>query len=422
MPTAARRIQRIYLTLTLGNTLAASFIWGINTLFLLDAGLSNLEAFAANAFFSLGTLLFEIPTGVLADLRGRRTSYLIGLLTLSASTLLYLAMWQGAAPFWGWAFASALLGVGFTFFSGAVEAWLVDGMHANGYTGNMESVFAKGEIVRGIAMLTGSVTGGVIAQLANLGTPYIIRSGVLVLTFIFAFIYMKDVGFTPAKNKRPAKEIKSILDASMKYGLRNPAVRWVILTSPFTMGTMGYIFYALQPYLLELYGNPSAYSVAGLASAIVAGAQIAGGLLAPHFGKLFRRRTSALLAAIALNTLVLILAGLIANFWFVVLLVVAFGMIFSISMPIRQTYLNENIPSQQRATVLSFDSLFSSTGGVVSQPALGKAADMWSYPTSYLLSAGFQALALPFATLARKQRSPGDIISPGEKPVKTSPE
>ena len=59
----ARRIQRVYLTLLLGNTLAASFIWGINTLFLLDAGLSNLEAFAANAFFTAGMMIFEIPTG-----------------------------------------------------------------------------------------------------------------------------------------------------------------------------------------------------------------------------------------------------------------------------------------------------------------------------------------------------------------------
>jgi hypothetical protein len=58
MNAAARKTQRIYLTLTLGNTLAASFIWGINTLFLLDAGLSNLEAFAANAFFTAGMVLF----------------------------------------------------------------------------------------------------------------------------------------------------------------------------------------------------------------------------------------------------------------------------------------------------------------------------------------------------------------------------
>ena len=60
---AARRIQRTYLILLLGNTLAASFIWGVNTLFLLDAGLTNLEAFAANAFFTLGMVVFEIPTG-----------------------------------------------------------------------------------------------------------------------------------------------------------------------------------------------------------------------------------------------------------------------------------------------------------------------------------------------------------------------
>ena len=69
--------------LALGNTLAASFIWGINTLFLLDAGLSNLEAFAANAFFTAGMVVFEVPTGVVADTWGRRTSYLLGTLTLS---------------------------------------------------------------------------------------------------------------------------------------------------------------------------------------------------------------------------------------------------------------------------------------------------------------------------------------------------
>ena len=72
MNPAARRIQRIYLTLLLGNTLAASFIWGINTLFLLDAGLSNFEAFAANAFFTAGMVIFEIPTGVVADTVGRK--------------------------------------------------------------------------------------------------------------------------------------------------------------------------------------------------------------------------------------------------------------------------------------------------------------------------------------------------------------
>src|ERR687895_1169589 len=161
--TTARSVQRTYLLLMLGNTLAASFIWGINTIFLLDAGLSNLEAFGANAFYTAGMMLFEVPTGIVADTVGRRASYLLGTVTLTASTLLYVLLWQVEAPFWQWAAVSILLGLGFTFFSGAVEAWLVDALTATGFTGQLESVFARGQVVGGVAMLTGSVGGGVLA-------------------------------------------------------------------------------------------------------------------------------------------------------------------------------------------------------------------------------------------------------------------
>ena len=82
----------------LGNTLAASLIWGVNTLFLLDAGLSNLEAFAANAFFSAGMLIFEIPTGVVADTVGRRASYLLGTVTLAVNGLASISQRTGGSP------------------------------------------------------------------------------------------------------------------------------------------------------------------------------------------------------------------------------------------------------------------------------------------------------------------------------------
>src|SRR6476661_9165599 len=98
MNAAARKIQNVYLTLTLGNTLAASFIWGINTLFLLDAGLTNLEAFAANAFFTAGMVLFEVPTGIVADSWGRRASYLLGTITLAVTTVLYVWLWYVDGP------------------------------------------------------------------------------------------------------------------------------------------------------------------------------------------------------------------------------------------------------------------------------------------------------------------------------------
>src|SRR3982751_6431621 len=106
MPDAARRVQRTYLVLTLLTTLAASFIWGINTLFLLSSGLDNTQAFAANAFFTVRQVLFEVPTGVAADTRGRRFSFLLGAATLPVSPLLYLVMWEVHAPLLGWAIAS----------------------------------------------------------------------------------------------------------------------------------------------------------------------------------------------------------------------------------------------------------------------------------------------------------------------------
>jgi MFS family permease len=60
-------------------------------------------------------VIFEVPTGVVADTRGRRTSYLLGTVTLAFSTVVYLLMWQFSAPFWAWALASAFIGLGFTF-------------------------------------------------------------------------------------------------------------------------------------------------------------------------------------------------------------------------------------------------------------------------------------------------------------------
>jgi MFS family permease len=286
---ASRRIQNVYLVLLLLHTLAASFIWGINTLFLLDAGLSNAEAFAANAFFTLGLVLFEVPTGVVADTRGRRLSYLLGTLTLAVSTLLYLLMWQVSAPFWAWAATSAFLGLGFTFFSGAVQAWLVDALTFTGYFkegGALESVLAKGEIVEGSAMLCGSVAGGVIAQAADLGVPYILRVVVLAVAFVLAFTLMRDVGYAPSRGKQPIQEVKRVLRRSIEHGLANPPVRWVMLAAPFTDGVLIYAFYAMQPYLLQLYGDEEAYAIAGLAAAIVAGAQIAGGLLVSRVRRL----------------------------------------------------------------------------------------------------------------------------------------
>jgi len=406
--TSARTVQRTYLLLTLLTTLAASFIWGINTLFLLDAGLSNTEAFAANAFFAVGQVLFEVPTGVVADTRGRRFSFMLGAATLLVSTLLYLVMWQIRAPFLGWAVASIVLGLGFTFFSGATEAWLVDALGATGFTGNLESVFGRAQTVSGAAMLTGSVLGGVVAQATDLGVPYLLRAGMLGVTLVVAFVLMHDIGFKPRAGANPITEVKLVMNGAIEGGWRNPPVRWLMLAGPFTTGVGFYAFYALQPYLLQLYGDPNAYSIAGLAAAIVAGAQIVGGLIVPWVRRLFRRRTDALILGGIANVMLLVLIGLTTNFVIALVLLAAWAMVFAIESPVRQAFINGVIPSQQRATVLSFDSMIGSAGGVVAQPALGKVADIYGYGPSYLVAGVVSGLSLPFIWLARREHAPSD--------------
>jgi MFS family permease len=108
------------------------------------------------------------------------------------------------------------------------------------------------------------------------------------------------------------------------------------------------------------------------------------------------------------SVLMLAVIGSIGNFWVVVAAMTLSSLAASASQPIRQAYLNGMIPSQQRATILSFDSLITSAGGIVAQPVLGKSADIWGYQVSYLLSAAGTAIALPFIATARKLKAPAD--------------
>src|SRR5690606_25877034 len=133
----------------------------------------------------------------------------------------------------------------------------------------------------------------------------------------------------------------------------------------------------------------------------VAGSQMVGGFAAPVLRRRFRLRTSALITAVASGAVALALIGLIREFCAAVVLIAIWAMFNAAAMPIRQSYLNGLIPSAQRATILSFDSMLGSAGGVVVQPALGRAADVYSYATTYVFGAAITAIALPFIARSR---------------------
>jgi MFS family permease len=207
------------------------------------------------------------------------------------------------------------------------------------------------------------------------------------------------------------RAVRTVLNGAVDGGLRNRPVRWLMLAAPFTMGVGFYAFYALQPYLLELFGDPDAYGIAGLAAAIVAGTQMVGGWSVRWVRRLFTRRTDAMLMLAVVGVAALVLLGVMPLFVVAVGLLVLWALAAAIEEPIRRAFLNGLIPSQQRATVLSFDSLIGSAGGVVIQPALGRVADLNGYAASYVVGGAIQALAIPFIFLARREGAHSDPIA-----------
>jgi MFS family permease len=181
-----------------------------------------------------------------------------------------------------------------------------------------------------------------------------------------------------------------------------------MLAAPFSAGVGIYVFYALQPYLLQLFGDPRAYSVAGLAAAIVAGAQVLGGWIAPRIRRLVRKRTTVLILSGVVGAVILVVLGITQVFWAALVLLTLWAMVESAGTPVRQAYLNDLIPSKQRATVLSFDSLMGSSGGVVVQPLLGRAADVYGYSTSLAMSGVIELIAVPFLLASRRRGSAAD--------------
>ena len=416
----SRRILYGYFTLSGLYTLSAALIWGVNTLFLLSAGLSFLEVFIANAAFSAGMVVFEIPTGVVADTLGRRVSFLLSVCVLGVTTLMYVGLAQVEAGVVAFSLVSVLMGLGFTFYSGAMEAWLVDALHATGYHGLLDRVFARGQQITGAAMLVGTVGGGLLGQI-DLSIPYVVRAVLLAAVFVVAYLVMHDIGFTPRRvtaSELPG-EVARNARAGVEFGWRQRSLRLLMLASAVQSGFMMWGFYASQPYLLELLDSDAVW-IAGFVAAGVALATIAGNQIVRFASRYCGRRTTLLLAAGAVETCAAVGMGLTSSFWvaFPALLLVMGST--GVTGPVHSAYLHQVVPSEQRATVVSFDSMLSSVGGVGGQIGLGVLGEARSIASAFVVGGLATAGALPLLARLRRLGGPADVIE-GERAGVESP-
>lgn len=409
-PPESRRVLAGYFSLAGLYTLSAASIWGVNTLFLLDAGLSFFEVFVANAAFSAGMVIFEIPTGVIADTLGRRVSFLLSVSVLGATTLMYVGLAQVEAGVVAFAAVSVGMGLGFTFYSGAMEAWLVDALAVTGYRGVLDRVFARGQQITGTAMLVGTIGGGLLGQV-DLALPYVARSALLAAVFVVAFVVMHDLGFTPRKvtaAELPG-EVARNARAGVAFGWGQRPLRLLMLASCVQGGFLMWAFYASQPYMLELLESDAVW-VAGLVTAGVAMSTIAGNQVVDFASRYCGRRTTLLLAAAALESSAAVVLGLTGSFWVALAALLLVTASVGVTSPVRSAYLHQIVPTEQRATVVSFDSMVSNVGGVGGQVGLGALGEARSVGTAFVAGGVVTAAALPLLAGLRRLGGAADRI------------
>jgi MFS family permease len=391
-------------------TLSASLIWGVNTLFLLDAGLEIMDVFVANAVFTGSMALFEIPTGVLADTRGRRLSFLLSVAVILVGTIGYVAVSAAGGGLLPFALMSVVLGLGYTFYSGATEAWLVDALQATAYAGELAQVFARSSIISGAAMLVGTMGGGLLGTL-HLSIPFLARAGLLAAVFAVAYLTMYDLGFSPraVRLAEMPQEMRKVAEASIAFGWRKTSVRLIIIASFAQSLFMAWGFYAWQPYFLELLGKDAPW-VAGVVAALISLATMAGNSLVEWFSRFCGRRTTLLLWAAGIQTVAAVGVGLAGSFPLAVALYLVVMGATGVWGPVKQAYLHKLVPSEQRATVISFDSLAASGGSVLGQTGLGRIAQVHSFGAGYVVGGLATTLAWPAVILLRKRNDEADTI------------
>lgn len=413
-----RRVIGAYISSGLLFTLATSFIWATNTIFLMQVGhLTIFQVMLVNSIFAVSQALCEIPTGVIADTIGRKASYLMGIATILGSTVMYVVTPRLGWGFSGFAVASALLGLGFTFQTGAVDAWLVDALDHVGYARTKEQVFSWGQMTSGAGMLVGSLVGGLLGQV-NLSWPFLARAVFLVAAFVVVAVLVNDLGFTPRplRVSNFAEETRRVFAAGVRFGWHDRVVRPLLFVSLVGGVFFMYGFYSWQPYVLGLLGRNAVWLLGAVQAALSLSFIVGNALVTPALGAVKDRDPARLLALTAVVQAALVVGiaavGMVSGWHGVVPASIAIGLwlvwgvVAGLGGPVRQAFINAHIPSAQRATVLSLDAFFGDAGGGAGQPVLGWVSTRTSISAGWLIGSLFVGATAPlYAWAGRAARA-----------------
>jgi MFS family permease len=259
-------------------------------------------------------------------------------------------------------------------------------------------------------MLIGSVGGGLLGTI-DLSIPYLLRALLLAGILAIGVVGVRDLGFAPRPlgSRTLGLEMAGIARASLRYGWRHPSVRLLIVASSALALFTSWVFYAWQPYFLELAGRDAPW-ITGLLAAAISTAGMAGNAVVEWLARYCGRRTTLLAWAVAIHAAAALSVGLASSFWAAVLLYLLANAAIGVFQPVKQAYLHQVTPSSQRATVVSFDSLVSNGASTAGQMGLGYLARAESIAAGYLVGGALTFAAFPVVALLRLRRERADLI------------
>lgn len=372
--------------------LSISFFFATYQLFLVEKGLSLLEINLLNGGFMLATFLFEIPTGAVADLFGRKRSVIIGLWLFVLSFLIYFF----SENFWQFLMAEIIGALAATCISGAMEALVVDSLNNAGQENSEHELFRKGEI-KTIGTVVGVMIGSYVARF-GLAWPWLLSASAFsVLSFLAIFLLPKDeeekkIDLKNLRFRFDISPLKKIVKESLDYGFRNK--RLMTMISFFAI--FSFVIVPINMYWPILLKNDFALPTefmglvfAGVSLSIYAGAQ---------FSKLWQTKIKCEKNAIFFSQIVtflgIIACLLVSNLSLFLIFFLLHEAGRGLLNPLYKAYLNQSIKHKNRATVLSFESMISKAAAGIGLIISGLIADRFGIRASWLFSAFFLFLGI----------------------------
>jgi DHA3 family tetracycline resistance protein-like MFS transporter len=365
--------------------------------------LSPLQLVLVGTVMEAAVFVFQVPTGIVADLYGRKLSVVIACAIMGPGTILVGAVPQFWAALVGW----TLWGFGVTFIDGAWEAWITDEVGSE----NVGPVFVRGMQIGSVGALVGLPLWIGLATVSLQGT--VIADGAVTLAFgLLAIPLMPERAFRPQERGRGAGLRTARKSASLIRG--RPLVLLLVAAAFFAGAYSEGLDRLWEAHFLRDIGLPGFLGLSHLWwFAVLGGGALLLGLLVSN---VLVKRVSADTSDRSMARLLLVLAalqiasaaafGLATSFVLALLAFWAARVTRRLSNPVYMTWLNQSIgDSSVRATVISMSGQSDAVGQVALGPAVG-AIGSWLGIRAALVTAGL--LLSPAAALyARALRHGG---------------